>query len=185
MLCNIVRDKSLEATNSAGLALALLAQHARGLALALLGTDAARDSRQAVLLLNLPGSAYEVPLLAQLNKIRDIHLNGTSLDAVGLLLEKKGVMLLAEKSHNIFSWEFIQAAITNYYVIGGVLLCGIGMVLWLYVLSQFNLSYIYPFGAVLYIIVALLGYWLLGEPLTAIKLTGIGVIIAGCVLINL
>lgn len=107
------------------------------------------------------------------------------LDAIGLLLEKKGVMMLAKTGNGIFTFEFIREAITNVYVLAGIFCTGLGLILWLYVLSQFNLSYIYPFGAVLYIIVALIGYFVLGEPMTTIKMCGIGVIVVGCVLINL
>lgn len=107
------------------------------------------------------------------------------LDAAGLILEKKGIMLLAKNADTIFSWQFLYHAVTNLYVVSGVFCVGIGLILWLYVLSQFNLSYIYPFGSVLYILVAVLSYFILGEPFTMIKSIGIGVIVLGCILINL
>jgi len=106
--------------------------------------------------------------------------------AAGQVLEKKGITQLSQLPDiQLMSWEFVHRAITNIYLVTGVLCVGLGFILWLYLLSQFELSYIYPMAAILYIIVAVLSYFVLGETMAPIRMVGIFVISIGCVLINM
>lgn len=107
------------------------------------------------------------------------------LQASAWMLEKKGIMQITGHNQPLVSLETIKLAVTNPYLIVGLSCAGLGLICWLYLLSQFNLSYIYPLGSLLYIIIAVLSYFLLGEPMPILKLVGIGVIATGCVLINL
>jgi len=79
----------------------------------------------------------------------------------------------------------VHKAITNVYLVAGVGCVGVGFFCWLYLLSQFQLTYIYPLGSLLYILVTVLAYFVLGEPMSATKIAGIGVIVVGCFLINI
>ena len=107
------------------------------------------------------------------------------LQSVGWILEKKGIMQITTNNPNLFSWDTARLAITNPYLVVGVSCVIMGFFCWLYLLSQFHLSYIYPLGSLLYIIVAILAYFFLGESITVTRIVGIVVIVSGCVLINL
>lgn len=65
------------------------------------------------------------------------------------------------------------------YVIGGLVLYGIGTVLWLFALKQLDLSLAYPFVAMSFVMVMLSGMILLGEPFQTSRVVGIALIIAG------
>ena len=107
------------------------------------------------------------------------------LQASAWMLEKKGIMQITEHNQPLMSSETIRLAVTNPYLIVGLSCAVLGLICWLFVLSKFDLSYISPLGAVLYIIIAILSYLVFGEPMTTLKIVGIGVIVSGCVLINL
>jgi drug/metabolite transporter (DMT)-like permease len=73
----------------------------------------------------------------------------------------------------------------NLYLIGGICLLGVSTLLWIWVLRSLPLSLAYPFMALAFIIVPLLGHWLLQEPLGWRNLAG-GVLIAfGVVIVSL
>ena len=108
------------------------------------------------------------------------------VQSAGQILEKKGITQLSQLSDiQLMTWEFVHRAITNIYLVTGVTCVGVGFILWLYLLSQFELSYIYPLASILYILVAVLSYFVLGETMTPIRMVGIFVISIGCVLINI
>ena len=70
-------------------------------------------------------------------------------------------------------------------VILGFLLYVISSGFWLSVLAVWDLSYAYPLIAVGYILVALLSWWLLKEPIPLLRWAGILVICLGVVLLGL
>jgi multidrug transporter EmrE-like cation transporter len=68
-------------------------------------------------------------------------------------------------------------------VLGGLALYGLGTLLWLQVLSRTDLSQAYPFVGIGFVITALLGAFLFGETMTAMRSTGIVLVIIGIYLI--
>jgi multidrug transporter EmrE-like cation transporter len=68
-------------------------------------------------------------------------------------------------------------------VLGGLLLYGVGTLLWLQVLSRTELSQAYPFVGIGFIITALLGVFLFGEAMTSTRAIGISLIIVGIYLV--
>ena len=64
-------------------------------------------------------------------------------------------------------------------VLAGLALYGVGTVLWLFALRQLDLSLAYPFVAMSFVMVALSGMIVLGEPVQPTRLVGIGLIILG------
>ena len=110
----------------------------------------------------------------------------TLLQATALILEKKGMSQVGAIGDfgGIFSWQTIFKVISNPYVMIGLVLLVISSVLWLVVLSNTDISYIYPLGAVIYIVITVLAYFILSEPITWTKVMGSCVIVGGCVLIN-
>lgn len=65
------------------------------------------------------------------------------------------------------------------FVLLGLALYGVGTVLWLFALRQLDLSLAYPFVAMSFVMVALSGIALLGEPVNAGRLIGLGLIVLG------
>jgi multidrug transporter EmrE-like cation transporter len=64
-------------------------------------------------------------------------------------------------------------------VLGGLVLYGIGTLLWLQVLSRTELSQAYPFVGIGFIITALLGVLVFGEAMTTMRALGITLVILG------
>ncbi|MEW9625030.1 EamA family transporter [Rhodanobacter geophilus] len=73
----------------------------------------------------------------------------------------------------------------NLYLIAGIGLLGISTLLWIWVLRTLPLSLAYPFMALAFIIVPILGHFLLNEPLGVRNFLG-GVLIAlGVVVVSI
>jgi len=104
------------------------------------------------------------------------------LQAVAQILERFGMKQIG--SVTFLNGAAILDIITNPFVVSGVLLSASGLLLWLAVLSRLNVSFIYPFGAIAYILVALMAFFFLNESITVMKWVGICVIMLGCVLLN-
>ena len=104
------------------------------------------------------------------------------LQPIALLLQKMGMKQAG--AIDITSVPSVIKAIMNPLVIAGVGLSAVGLFFWLAVLSKFNLSYIQPFGALMYIIIALLSYFFLHEAISLTRWLGIIVIVIGAYLLN-
>ena len=68
-------------------------------------------------------------------------------------------------------------------VLGGLVLYGVGTLLWLQVLSRVDLSQAYPFVGIGFIITALIGVFMFGEAMTAMRAIGISLVILGIYLV--
>lgn len=105
------------------------------------------------------------------------------LNSLAQVLEKKGVMII---SHPLrLDWVTLRSIMTNPFIIIGVLFAVASLVLWLYILSKFNISHAQPLTALIYVIIPLIAYFYLGEHISSVRACGIGVIVVGCVLVNL
>ncbi len=80
--------------------------------------------------------------------------------------------------------ELFRSIALSPFVIGGLALYGFGAVLWLMVLSKAPLSMAYPLVSLGFIFVALLSWSVLGETLPLTRILGIGLILAGVVLVG-
>lgn len=115
-----------------------------------------------------------------------LALVSISLGAVGQFLLKLGVTRmggLVFKKAELLSTAWKIA--TQPYIVTGLALFVFSMVLWLGVLSKMELSRAYPMVSISYVLVALMARFVLGEQLTATRMAGIAVILAGVVLVNL
>lgn len=72
---------------------------------------------------------------------------------------------------------------TNHYVISGILMLLIFLLLYLYSLSWEDLSYVLPLTAADYVLVTLLAFFLLDEPVTALRWTGSVLVATGIALV--
>lgn len=64
-------------------------------------------------------------------------------------------------------------------VLAGLACYGGSLLLWLYVLGRVEVSFAYPFLALGFVLVALAGWQWLGEPMPPARAAGIGIILAG------
>lgn len=71
----------------------------------------------------------------------------------------------------------------NIYALSAVALFGIATILWIQILARYDLSRIYPFIALSFIITPLLARMILGEQVSGQQMVGSAVIIAGVALV--
>lgn len=79
----------------------------------------------------------------------------------------------------------ISSLITNFHVAIGGALYATSFILWLYVLSKVKLSYAYPFIGLSYVIVSVLGFFILDEKISLIAWIGIILVVIGVSLIGM
>ncbi|MDR1235666.1 MAG: hypothetical protein LBJ96_01525 [Holosporaceae bacterium] len=102
------------------------------------------------------------------------------INTLAQLLLKKGVSMLdfGQPLRILF-----VAIISNLYIFGGVFIFVLSLLLWLYLLSQFDLSFLYPFGSLSYILAALGGWFFFAETISLYRGGGILLILIGVILI--
>ena len=78
----------------------------------------------------------------------------------------------------------VISILTNYYLIGGLVLYGIGAILMIISFRGGEVSVLYPIIATSYIWVSILSIYFLGEKMNAFRWIGVFIIIAGIVSIG-
>lgn len=92
-------------------------------------------------------------------------------------LHERGSEISSSLTHYLY-------AVANPWAVGGVLLLAAWMIANLSLLSRADLSYALPVtGSVSYMLIALVGHFFLGEPVSLAQWIGIVVITAGVVLV--
>ena len=71
----------------------------------------------------------------------------------------------------------------NPLVFGALALYAVGAMFWLFVLSRFDLSYAYPFGALSYVLITAASWMIFKEDIPAMRLAGIGCIMVGILIL--
>ena len=108
-----------------------------------------------------------------------ILLAVVAMSAAQLLL-KKGLLVIGEFPQSIGEFgHFLLTASTNGYIISAVFLTIITASAWVLALSKAELSHIYPFMALSYVLIALFSLWLFNENVTALRWLGIALICIG------
>ncbi|MCP3138242.1 DMT family transporter [Pyxidicoccus xibeiensis] len=111
------------------------------------------------------------------------------LSLSGQVLLKKGVMLRlagATPSMPDFLRHHLLPLALSVHVIAGVVLCGLGVISWVYVLSRFELSRALPLlGGLAYISLFFIGRVFLREPTSWVNFGGILLITLGLYLVSL
>ena len=100
----------------------------------------------------------------------------TILGISGQLLLKQGMSGMGQSTAG---GGMLKHIVTSPWVIGGLLIYGTGVLFWLLALSNFELSYVYPFASLSYIGIIIGSYFIFKERITALRVLGIAVIIAG------
>jgi drug/metabolite transporter (DMT)-like permease len=102
------------------------------------------------------------------------------INTLAQLLLKKGVGFV---SFDQSLGKLILSLISNIYIWGGVSIFVFSLLLWLYLLSQMELSFLYPFGSLSYVLAALGGWFFFAENVTLLRGSGIFLILMGVILI--
>ncbi|MDR1982298.1 MAG: hypothetical protein LBQ08_00670 [Holosporaceae bacterium] len=102
------------------------------------------------------------------------------INTMAQLLLKKGVELV---NFNQSVSNVLVSIITNIYIFTGVSIFIVSLLLWLYLLSQFDLSFLYPFGSLAYVLAAVGGWFFFAENITLYRSGGIFLILVGVILI--
>jgi drug/metabolite transporter (DMT)-like permease len=91
--------------------------------------------------------------------------------AISQLLLKKGIIDLG--IHQI-EYSSLLTALRSPYIITAGLIQIFSYIIWLFVLAKANLGYALGLsGAMFYIVLALLGWWLFGERMTPLQWVGL------------
>lgn len=101
-----------------------------------------------------------------------------SLSAVAQTAFKMGVARV-QIAPDAALWMKALSLVFSPMVLLGLMLYGVGTVLWLFALRQLDLSLAYPFVAMSFVMVAGSGMLFLGEPIQPTRLVGLGLIVLG------
>lgn len=101
------------------------------------------------------------------------------------LLLKKGLLLVGGFPQNLSELgHFFAKAYTNAYILSAVFLTIVTALAWILAVSKTELSQIYPFMALSYVLVALFSLLIFKEDVTALRWVGIVVICFGVFLVS-
>ena len=114
-----------------------------------------------------------------------------SLILAGVLLNAAAQLLLKAGTNAVGHFEFSAANIVPVglrlalepFILGGVACYVVSLVVWIMALSRVEVSIAYPMLSIGYVINAVAAWYLFGESLTALRLTGIGFIVVGVFLV--
>jgi multidrug transporter EmrE-like cation transporter len=80
---------------------------------------------------------------------------------------------------------FVFDLLLNPWVILGLGSAFAASLCWMLAMTKLPLSHAYPFTAVSFVLVVLGGAWLFSEPLSLMKVVGVGLIVAGVALMGM
>ncbi len=108
------------------------------------------------------------------------------LGAFGQILMKIGMEKIGPIGNISRLWQrdFLVHIFTTPQVILGLGLYAISAFLWLAALSTLNVSFAYPLLSLAYVLVAIISYFMLKEPITMVRWVGIIMTVIGSFLIT-
>ncbi|MBD3366639.1 MAG: EamA family transporter [Candidatus Eisenbacteria bacterium] len=105
------------------------------------------------------------------------------LGATGQVIMKKGMQIYGEVSAvNVWSQLFRILSVPQ--VLLGFVCYGVSAVLWIAVVSNVDLSLAYPMVSLAYVVVFLASWLFLGEQISALRIAGLVIIVAGVLVIS-
>lgn len=112
-------------------------------------------------------------------------LLGVLLNAAAQLLLKAGMGQIGHFDFNVHNIVPIGLKVMmNLPIVAGLFSYVVSVVVWLLVLSRVQVSYAYPMLSIGYVVNAVAAYYLFGESLSVMRVTGVFVIIAGVYLVS-
>lgn len=107
------------------------------------------------------------------------------VSVAGQLFLKAGMNAVGrvEQMGQLVSGQYLLRVVSSWQVWVGLLMYGLGALCWLVVLSRENLTSVYPFLGLIYILILASGHWLLGEPAHWWQVVGTVLVAIGVVLV--
>jgi len=110
-----------------------------------------------------------------------------SLVLCGVLLNAAAQLLLKAGTNAVGAFEFSRDNVlpvgwklaSEPHIIGGLACYVVSVVVWIMALSRVEVSIAYPMLSIGYVVNAIAAWYLFGEAVTAMRMTGIGFIIVG------
>lgn len=107
------------------------------------------------------------------------------LNAASQLLMKAGMTQVGQAEMSASkAGALLWSAALNPLVILGLVSMTISMITHLMSLSRFEVSFVFPFLSIAYVIVAAWGYFFLGENVNPTRMVGIGTIVIGTIILS-
>lgn len=107
------------------------------------------------------------------------------LNVAGQYLMKRGMSDMGPIIGSIYDIiKSLSRAFLNPWVIGGLGAYGFSTFCWLILLSRVDLSYAYPALSLGYVAITLVGFFVLGEQVTAVRWIAVLVICTGVFLVS-
>ncbi len=106
------------------------------------------------------------------------------LNSIAQIFLKLGMNSMG-RNFSASGFSNIPSLISNSNVVIGGVLYAVSFVVWLYVLSKVKLSYAYPFISLSYVIVVILGLFILNEKISSAAWLGILLVVIGVSLIGM
>ncbi len=121
-----------------------------------------------------------------------MNLVSFGLIFTGVMLNAAAQILMKAGTNSIGYFEFsIENIIpigwrlaTEWHIIAALFCYAVSVVVWVLALSRVPVSIAFPMLSMAYVVNALAAWYLLGEPFSATKLVGMGVIILGVIIIS-
>lgn len=79
--------------------------------------------------------------------------------------------------------SFLLEAAQAPWVLVGLVMYALSAVSWLLVLARADLSFAYPFVSLAFVLTAIYGFWVLNEPMGLARISGVGLIVGGVLLV--
>ncbi|MBB4020655.1 MAG: transporter [Confluentimicrobium sp.] len=106
------------------------------------------------------------------------------LNAASQLLMKSGMSQVGQAEFSASRLvNLLMGAVTNPFIVLGLVTMTISMGTHLMSLSRFDVSFAFPFLSIAYVIVAAWGHFVMGETVNLTRMIGIGTIILGTVIL--
>jgi len=109
-----------------------------------------------------------------------VILAGVTLAAIGQVSWKMGMNQAGQLT--ALNFATLSTVLLNPYVLLGFVLYGLGTIFWLIALSKKDLSFVYPFISLTYILVLVLSSLVLKENIGINKIIGTIIIITGLII---
>jgi multidrug transporter EmrE-like cation transporter len=107
-------------------------------------------------------------------------LSGVMLNAAAQLLLKAGSRAISDVPFSLANgWTLAERMAFNPPILAGLALYVVSVVFWILALSRVDVSIAYPMLSVGYIVTAVAGWLLFAEAVSATRVAGIFIIIAG------
>ncbi len=101
---------------------------------------------------------------------------------IGQICFKKGVFVTGEITLKGSVIGELFKVIFNPFIFSGLILYVVSTILWLIALSKTNLSFVYPFAALVFVLVMLSARFVFLEPVPLLRYVGIAMISVGFLL---